>query len=39
MNVMLKAGAIAAALFASAAAQAQEVIRFAVTDIDGLEAV
>jgi phosphonate transport system substrate-binding protein len=39
MNVFLKAGAIAAALFASAAAQAQEVIRFAVTDIDGLEAV
>jgi len=39
MNVMLKAGAIAAALFASDAAQAQEVIRFAVTDIDGLEAV
>ncbi|MFM1862164.1 MAG: hypothetical protein RLZ26_686 [Pseudomonadota bacterium] len=39
MNVILKAGMLAATMLASAAAQAQEVIRFAVTDIDGLEAV
>lgn len=40
MNTILKAGAIAAALFAGAnAAAAQDTIRFAVTDIDGLEAL
>jgi phosphonate transport system substrate-binding protein len=39
MNMILKAGVIVSALLTSIAAQAQEVIRFAVTDIDGLEAV
>jgi phosphonate transport system substrate-binding protein len=39
MNMILKAGVIVSALLTSVAAQAQEVIRFAVTDIDGLEAV
>lgn len=41
MNQFLKAGAIAASLFAGAvtAAAAQDTIRFAVTDIDGMEAL
>lgn len=40
MNTILKAGAIAAALLAGAgSAVAQDTIRFAVTDIDGLEAL
>ena len=39
MNAFLKAGAIALATFCANAAFAQETIRFAVTDIDGLEAL
>ncbi len=43
MNTLLKAGFIAASMFASAVsatvAAAQDTIRFAVTDIDGLEAL
>lgn len=39
MNAYLKAGAIALATFCANAASAQETIRFAVTDIDGLEAL
>lgn len=43
MNTMIKAGLVAATLFAGAAtaqiAAAQDTIRFAVTDIDGLEAL
>ena len=43
MNKLLKAGLIAATLFAGAltatVAAAQDTIRFAVTDIDGMEAL
>ncbi|MBC2836882.1 PhnD/SsuA/transferrin family substrate-binding protein [Paragemmobacter straminiformis] len=39
MNAFLKAGFIALASLAATAAAAQDTIRFAVTDIDGLEAL
>lgn len=39
MTMLFKAGALALSIFAAQAAAAQEVIRFAVTDIDGMEAL
>jgi len=39
MNHFLKVGTLAAGLFAATVASAQDTIRFAVTDIDGMEAL